>query len=116
MTGKSKKDGKAAGWSCLDYGVCIRSLEERIHQIAIGFFVPVFFFRKQAAHMRLPALWGFMTCPGCLGAALIQQNVGDHLKGILLFHGVTDSRIRPSFPNGSGNTKNEFSILWRPFT
>ena len=53
--GKFKKDGKTADWSYLEYGVCIRFLEEHIHQIAIGFFVPVLFFRKQAAHMRLPA-------------------------------------------------------------
>ena len=76
--GKFKKDGKTADWSYLEYGVCIRFLEEHIHQIAIGFFVLVLFFRKQAAHMRLPALWGFMACLGFLGTAPVQQNVGDH--------------------------------------
>ena len=116
MAGKSKKDGKTADWSYLEYGVCIRFLEEHIHQIAIGFFVLVLFFRKQAAHMRLPALWGFMACLGFLGTAPVQQNVGDHREGILLLHGVTDSRVGSSFPDGARNVKNEFSILWRPFT
>ncbi len=76
-TGNSQKDGKTAGWSRLDYGVCLRFLEEHIHQIAIGFVVPVLFARKQTSHMRLSALRSFVTGLGFLGTTPVQENISD---------------------------------------
>ena len=68
-TGKAKKDGKRAAWSCLEDSIGIGFLKKRVHLIAVRFLVSIFFFRKKSSHMSFSALRGFVVRAGASGAA-----------------------------------------------